>query len=69
MISIGENTGNIEGMMDRLADYYDEEVQMTTEAVMSAIEPLIIVVMALIVGFIVISVILPMSTLYDAVLS
>ncbi|MDO4555005.1 MAG: type II secretion system F family protein [Lachnospiraceae bacterium] len=65
MISIGEDTGNLEGMMDKLADYYDEEVEMTTQSVMAAIEPLIIVVMAFVVGFIVIAVLLPMTTLYD----
>ncbi len=40
MLSIGEETGDIEGMLDKLADYYDEEVEMTTQTVMAAMEPI-----------------------------
>jgi len=66
MTHIGEETADIEGMYDRLADYYDEEVQMSTESVMAAIEPLIIVVLAAIVGTIVVSLILPMASMYGS---
>jgi type IV pilus assembly protein PilC len=64
MIKIGEETGNIESMLDKLADYYDEEVELATQAVMAAMEPLIIVVMALIVGTIVIAIIQTMAAMY-----
>jgi len=64
MIKIGEETGNIETMLDKLADYYDEEVELATQAVMAAMEPLIIVVMALIVGTIVIAIIQTMASMY-----
>jgi len=64
MIKIGEETGNIESMLDKMADYYDEEVELATQAVMAAMEPLIIVVMALIVGTIVIAIIQTMAAMY-----
>ncbi len=64
MVKIGEETGNIEAMLDKLADYYDEEVEIATQAVMAAMEPMIIVFLALIVGFIVISLIQTMATMY-----
>lgn len=65
MIGIGEDTGTMEEMMGKLADYYEEEVELATQSVMAALEPLIIVVMAVIVGFLVVSVILPLAALYD----
>ena len=65
MTSIGEDTGNMEEMLTKLADYYDEEVEITTQSVLAAMEPLIIVFMALIVGTLVIAVIMPIGTMYE----
>ena len=65
MTGIGEETGNMEDMLEKLADYYDEEVEITTQAVMAAMEPAIIVVMALIVGVLIFAVISPIGTMYD----
>lgn len=65
MTGIGEETGNLESMLEKLADYYDEEVEMTTQSVLAAMEPLIIVIMALIVGTLVIAVISPIATMYN----
>ena len=65
MTGIGEETGNMEEMLSKLADYYDEEVEITTQSVLAAMEPLIIVFMALIVGTLVIAVLMPMRTMYD----
>ncbi len=64
MIGIGEETGNLDGMLTTLADYYDEEVEMTTQQVMALLEPLIIILLALVVGTIVMAVILPMGSMY-----
>ncbi len=64
MLKIGEETGSIDGMLTKLADYYDEEVTQTTEQVMAALEPMIIIFLALIIGTIVLAVILPMSSMY-----
>ena len=65
MTGIGEETGNMEEMLNKLADYYDEEVEITTQSVLAAMEPLIIVFMALIVGTLVIAVIMPIRTMYE----
>lgn len=66
MVHIGEETGDIEQMLTKLAEYYEEEVEVTTQQVMSAVEPLIIVFLALVVGVIVGAVMLPMMTMYSA---
>lgn len=65
MLSIGEETGDIEGMLDKLADYYDEEVEMTTQTVMAAMEPMIIVVMAIIVVILIAAIYAPMLSMYN----
>ena len=65
MTGIGEETGNMEEMLNKLADYYDEEVEITTQSVLAAMEPLIIVFMALIVGTLVIAVIMPIRNMYE----
>ena len=65
MTKIGEETGNIEGMLDKLADYYDEEVEMATQALTAAMEPMIIVVMAVIVGVLIAAIMSPMLTMYQ----
>ena len=66
MLSIGEETGDIEEMLTKLADYYEEEVEITTQQIMAALEPMIIVVLALLVGIIVGAVMLPMVNMYAA---
>lgn len=65
MTGIGEETGNIEEMLSKLADYYDEEVEITTQSILAAMEPLIIVFMAIVVGTLVIAVILPIGAMYE----
>lgn len=65
MISIGEETGDMQGMLDKLADYYDEEVEMTTQTVMAAMEPMIIVVMAVVVVILVAAIFAPMMSMYN----
>ena len=65
MIEIGEETGNMEDMLDKIAAYYDEEVEMATQSLLAAMEPLIIIVMAVIVVPIVLAIMMPMYGLYD----
>ena len=67
MIKIGEETGNIEDMMDKVADYYEEQVDVTTDSVTAAMEPLTMVVMAGIVGVIVAGVYGPILSMYEGV--
>lgn len=64
MTRIGEETGDLEGMLNRLADYYDEEVEMTTQTVMAALEPMIILVLAGIVAVLVAAIMSPMLAMY-----
>lgn len=66
MTSIGEETGDLEEMLDRLADYYDEEVEASTKALLSALEPMVILIMAVVVGVVVCSILFPMFSMYDA---
>ena len=67
MTKIGEETGNIEDMMDKVADYYEMEVNDATDALIAAMEPLIIVIMGVVVGGIVMAIYSPMLSMYDAV--
>ena len=66
MTKIGEETGDIEEMLSKVADYYDEEVEAATNKLMAAMEPLIMVVLACIVGMIVAAVYGPIMSMYDA---
>jgi len=65
MVKIGEETGGIDEMLTRLADYYDDEVELSTQSLMAALEPLIIILLAVVIGTIVISVILPIARMYE----
>lgn len=67
MTRIGEESGNTEDMLNKLADYYDEEVEMAVQSLMAVMEPAIIVVMALVVGVMIFSVLTPMMDMYNAI--
>lgn len=66
MTKIGEETGDIEEMLSKVADYYDEEVEAATNKLTAAMEPLIMVILAGIVGMIVAAVYGPIMSMYDA---
>ncbi len=66
MIRIGEEAGSTEEMLDKLADYYDEEVEMAVQSLMAALEPMIIIVLAAIVCVLLGAVLAPMMTMYEA---
>lgn len=65
MLSVGEETGRLDEMLLKLADNYDREVKTSIKRALSTLEPAIILVMALIVGFIVISILLAVTSLND----
>lgn len=65
MVKIGEDTGDMEAMLEKMADYYDEEVELATQSLMAALEPMIILILAIIVGVLVGSVVAPMLSLYQ----
>ncbi len=63
MIDVGEETGELDTMLNKIADNYDEEVEVAVESLVSLLEPIMIVVLGGIVGFIVIALFLPLITL------
>ncbi len=67
MIEIGEESGTLDEVLDKTAGIYDEEVDIEVQRMLSLMEPLMIVVMALIVGFIVIAMMLPMFGMLQTV--
>ena len=64
MVKIGEETGSIDEILSKTADFYDEELETTIQATVALMEPLLIVVMGLVIGFIIMSVMLPMYDSY-----
>jgi len=67
MIGVGEETGALETMLSKVADFYEEQVEAAVKALTSILEPVMIVVVGSIVGFIVIAMYLPMFKVYDSI--
>jgi general secretion pathway protein F len=65
MIGVGEETGKLEEMLIRVAESYEENVQNTIKRLVSFLEPIIIVVMGLVIGFIVLSILLAIISIND----
>ena len=65
MMEVGEETGQISAMLDKVADFYDHEVEAATESLTSAIEPIMVVLMGAIIGVMVVCLYLPMFTVYQ----
>ena len=66
MVSIGEEAGSLDAMLNRVADYYEEEVDNKVDALTSLMEPVIIVVLGVLVGGVVVSMYLPIFDLGSA---
>jgi len=67
MIAVGEETGGLDHMLSKIADFYEDEVAAAVKALTSIIEPVMIVVVGIIVGFVVISMYMPMFKVYDEI--
>jgi type IV pilus assembly protein PilC len=67
MIGVGEETGALETMLSKVADFYEEQVETAVKALTSILEPIMIIVVGGIVGFIVIAMYLPMFKVYDQI--
>lgn len=65
MVGVGEETGELDAMLDRIAEFYEEQVEASVKALTSILEPIMIVVIGGIVGFIVISMYLPLFEMYN----
>lgn len=66
MIKIGEESGTLDVVLEKTAEFYDNEVETVTTQLTTVLEPLIIIVLAVVVGFIILSVIMPMFDMYNA---
>ena len=67
MMAVGEDTGALDQMLEKISDFYDQEVEATTDALTSIIEPLMIAVLGGIVGFMVIALYMPIFSVFDLV--
>ena len=65
MVDVGEETGALDDMLYKVADVYDEEVAVLVDALVSLLEPLMVIVLGLIVGFIVIALFMPLIKLLN----
>jgi type IV pilus assembly protein PilC len=65
MIEVGEETGDLDTMLYKVADFYDEEVDTLVKSLLSLLEPIMIVVLGVIIGFIVIALFMPLIKLLD----
>ncbi len=66
MVDVGEETGALDDMLYKVADVYDEEVEVRVESMVSLLEPIMVVVLGLIVGFIVIALFMPLVELLNS---
>jgi type IV pilus assembly protein PilC len=69
MIEVGEESGQISQMLDKVADFYDREVDAAAESLTASIEPIMVLVMGTVVGGMVICLYLPMFTIYQNIQS
>jgi type II secretory pathway component PulF len=60
MIAVGEQSGELESVLDRISQTYEEEIDLSIQRLTAMIEPIIIVLLAVVVGFIVMAVLLPL---------
>jgi type IV pilus assembly protein PilC len=67
MVAVGEDSGQLDEMMDKVADFYDDEVETTTQQLTTLIEPIMILILGAVVGSILISLYLPIFKIFDLV--
>ncbi|MBM7331539.1 type II secretion system F family protein [Agrobacterium sp. S2] len=67
MMAVGEDTGALDTMLDKIADFYDQEVEATTEQLTSLIEPIMIVGIGAIIGGMIVSLYMPIFSIYGAI--
>lgn len=67
MIAVGESTGNMAGMLSKVADFYEDEVETAAESLSSLIEPLMIVFLGIVLGFVIIALFLPILSLSEVI--
>jgi type IV pilus assembly protein PilC len=65
MVGVGEETGALDGMLGKIADFYEDQVEASVKSLTSILEPIMIIVIGGIVGFIVIAMYMPLFTIYN----
>jgi type IV pilus assembly protein PilC len=67
MVGVGEETGALDAMLDKVAEFYEDQVEASVKALTSILEPIMIIVIGGIVGFIVVSMYMPLFTVYNSI--
>lgn len=67
MINVGEETGDLDGMLSKIADFYDDEVDVAVEALLKALEPAMIVILGTVIGGMIIAMYLPIFSLVSSI--
>lgn len=67
MINVGEETGDLDGMLSKVADFYDEEVDVAVESLLKAMEPMMIVILGTIVGGMIVAMYLPIFGIINTI--
>jgi len=67
MVAVGEETGALDSMLSKIADFYEDEVEAAVKALTSILEPIMIIVVGGIVGFVVIAMYMPLFKVYDQI--
>jgi type IV pilus assembly protein PilC len=67
MLAVGEDTGATDTMMEKVAEFYDDEVEATTEALTSLIEPLMIAVLGAIIGAMIVALYMPIFSIFNKI--
>jgi type IV pilus assembly protein PilC len=67
MISVGEDAGSLETMLDKIADFYEDEVESTTEQLTALIEPLMIAFIGVVIGGMIVALYLPVFTIFQEI--
>ncbi len=67
MIAVGEDAGSLETMLDKIADFYEDEVESTTEQLTSLIEPLMIAFIGIVIGGMIVALYLPVFSIFQTI--
>jgi type IV pilus assembly protein PilC len=67
MVGVGEETGALDAMLEKVAEFYEDQVEASVKALTSILEPIMIIVIGGIVGFIVVSMYMPLFTVYNSI--
>ena len=67
MIAVGESTGALDGMLGKIADFYEDEVDQAVASLTSLLEPMMMVFLGIVIGFIVIAMYIPIFKMASAI--